>query len=83
MTDLDNDNPSFMHFKSNLMPNQLNTLAFAPKQCCNHDCDQGDECPIRAAREDLFDDTGYLIGRGILLVMSILTIALGVYHLFA
>ena len=72
-----------MNTPRNPMSNPLNTLAFAKKQCCNHDCDQGDECPIRAAREDLFDDTGYLIGRGILLVTSILTIALGVYHIFA
>ena len=64
--------------------------------CCNHRCKQGRECPIRALweaqgmacprvtahSEDLVDDTGLLIGRGILLISSILTIALGVY-LFA
>lgn len=40
-------------------------------------------CPrVTAHSEDLVDDTGHLIGRGILLISSILTIALGVY-LFA
>lgn len=72
------------------MSNPLNTLAFAKKQCCNQDCKQGRECPIRAARQatanaqaDKDDDSSSLYQSEKKYVLSSVRLALLVYAVFA